>query len=50
LWLKITKILEQEEQKYGKKFKNSETKVIKIWESKFQKYENFFFKNQGTEV
>jgi hypothetical protein len=32
----------------GKKFKNSRTKVTKIWETKLQKPGNKNFKNQGT--
>jgi hypothetical protein len=48
LWLKITKILEQEEQKYGKKiqkfrnksYKNLGIKISKIREQKFQKSRN----------
>jgi hypothetical protein len=48
LWLKIIKILEQKIQNMGKKFKNSRTKITKIWETKLQKSGNKNFKNQGT--
>jgi hypothetical protein len=34
----------------NKNFKNLGTKVTKIWEQKFQKSGNFFFKNLGTKI